>query len=48
MITITTDNYFQITAGLDFSTLPDALKKGHELALMASNNGTDWSPYHSD
>lgn len=44
---ITIQNYFQKTAGIDFSRENEALRKGHEFTLKASTNGTDWTPYAS-
>jgi hypothetical protein len=44
---ITIDNYFNKIAKTDFSTLPEALKKGNEFVLKATNNGSSWTSYHS-
>lgn len=44
---ITIDNYFNKANKLDFSSFPDALKKGHEFILKATNNGSSWVSYHS-
>lgn len=42
---ITIDNYFnKIT---DLSTYPEALQKGHEFVLKATNKGTNWMSYHN-
>ncbi|MFN8291013.1 MAG: hypothetical protein U0U70_12220 [Chitinophagaceae bacterium] len=44
---ITIDNYVNKVNALDLSSLPDALKKGHEFVLKATNNGSSWVSYHS-
>lgn len=44
---ITIDNYFNKIAEIDFSVFPDALKKGHEFVLKATNNGSSWTSYHA-
>lgn len=44
---ITIDNYFDKSSEIDFSALPDALKKGHELVVKATNDGASWTSYHS-
>lgn len=44
---ITTDNYFNEIGKVDFSALPDALKKGSEFIIKATNNGASWTAYHS-
>lgn len=44
---ITIDNYFNKIAKTDFSSLPEALKKGNEFVLKATNNGSSWTSYHS-
>lgn len=44
---ITIDNYFNKVNSLDFSSYPDALKKGHEFVQKATNNGSSWVSYHS-
>lgn len=44
---ITIDNYFNKIAKTDFTSLPEALKKGNEFVLKATNNGSSWSSYHS-
>ena len=40
---ITTKNYFDRTAGIDFDNLPEALAKGHALVSGAAQN--DWEHY---
>jgi hypothetical protein len=44
---ITIDNYFNIVPQINFSTLPDALQKGHEFILKGSKNGASWTFYSS-
>ncbi len=44
---ITIDNYFNKTGSFDLKSLPEALKKGHEFVLKATNNGASWVSYHS-
>lgn len=44
---ITIDNYFNKVNTLDFSSFPDALKKGHEFVSKATGNGSSWVSYHS-
>lgn len=44
---ITIANYFSEINRVDFSSFPDALKKGHEFLLKATSDGASWSSYHS-
>lgn len=44
---ITINNYFQEIQNVDFSVLPEALKKGHEFVLKVTSNGASWDNYHS-
>lgn len=44
---ITIDNYFHKTPELNFSQLPEALRKGHEFILKGSKNGASWTFYSS-
>jgi hypothetical protein len=44
---ITTSNYFDKISAIDFSVLPEALKKGHEFILKGSGNGSSWTFYSS-
>jgi len=44
---ITIDNYFNKANTIDFSSFPDALKKGHEFVTKATANGSSWVSYHS-
>ena len=44
---IATNNYFTHVNNIDFSSLPEAFKKGHEFLVKATNNGESWSSYQS-
>jgi hypothetical protein len=44
---ITIDNYFHKITDIDFSILPEALRKGHEFILKGSKNGESWTFYSS-
>src|SRR5688572_4018367 len=44
---IATNNYFKHVDTIDFSSLPEAFKKGHEFLVKATNNGESWSSYQS-
>lgn len=44
---IATNNYFKKVDEIDFSSLPDAFKKGHEFLVKATNNGESWTSYQS-
>lgn len=39
---ISRTNYFEATKKIDFSKVPESLKKAHEYVLKASRNGTNW------
>jgi hypothetical protein len=43
----TIDNYYNKTELLDFSVLPETLKKGHEFVLKVTKDGSSWASYHS-
>lgn len=43
----TAGNYYEKVSTVDFSKLPEAIRKGHEFVNKATNNGGDWSNYHS-
>ena len=43
----TPDNYYAKIKDIDFSSLPEVLRKGHEFADKVSNNGSDWANYHA-
>lgn len=40
------NNYYSRVSDIDFSTFPEALKKGHELVNKTTHNGKDWSAYN--
>src|SRR5258706_7936998 len=44
---IATNNYFTHVNNIDFSSLPEAFKKGHEFLVKATNNGESWTTYQS-
>ena len=44
---ITIDNYFHEIRNVDFSVLPEALKKSHEFVLKVTNSGASWDNYHA-
>lgn len=44
---ITIDNYFNEIGKVDLSALPEAIKKGSEFVIKATNNGASWTAYHS-
>jgi hypothetical protein len=44
---ITINNYFHKITDIDFSILPEALRKGHEFILKGSKNGESWTFYSS-
>jgi hypothetical protein len=44
---INAENYYSKTSGIDFSTLPPALKKGHEFVDKVTQNGSSWDNYNS-
>ena len=44
---ITDKNYHDIFPTIDFSALPEALRKGHELVKKVTNNGAHWDTYHA-
>jgi hypothetical protein len=44
---ITHQNYHDIFSTIDFSKLPEALRKGHEFVKKVTNNGSHWDNYHS-
>jgi DNA-binding protein H-NS len=44
---IATNNYFTYVNNIDFSSLPEAFKKGHEFLVKATNNGENWTSYQS-
>lgn len=44
---LTTTNYFNQIKKIDFTSLPDALKKGHEFVVKATSNGDSWNSYQT-
>jgi archaellum biogenesis ATPase FlaH len=44
---ITANNYFNEVERIGVDTLPETLKKGHDLVVKSTNNGTSWSNYQS-
>lgn len=42
---ITTHNYYNSIASIDFATLPTALQKGNEFVDKATSNGKSWDVY---
>jgi archaellum biogenesis ATPase FlaH len=44
---ITANNYFNEVERIGVETLPETLKKGHDLVVKSTNNGTSWSNYQS-
>jgi hypothetical protein len=44
---ITHKNYHDIISTIDFSKLPEALRKGHEFVKKVTNNGSHWDNYHA-
>src|SRR6266498_2408387 len=44
---IATNNYFKQIDSIDFSSLPEAFKKGHEFLVRATDNGNSWTSYQS-
>ncbi len=44
---ITTENYNEETRTINFSMLPEALRKGHEFIKKVTGNGAHWDNYHS-
>ncbi|HMX00863.1 MAG TPA: hypothetical protein PKL56_15955 [Cyclobacteriaceae bacterium] len=44
---ITASNYFEEVERIGVSTLPETLKKGHDLVVKSTSNGTNWGNYHN-
>src|SRR6478736_25775 len=44
---ITASNYFVEVERIGINTLPETLKKGHDLVVKSTSNGTNWSTYQS-
>jgi hypothetical protein len=41
----TKNNYYTKTGNIEFSSLPEALRKGHEFVDKVTNKGSNWNPY---
>jgi hypothetical protein len=44
---ITVQNYHDKIASIDFGTMPEALRKGHEFVTKVTSNGAHWDNYHA-
>ncbi|HYC29497.1 MAG TPA: hypothetical protein VEB42_11780, partial [Chitinophagaceae bacterium] len=44
---ITVNNYHDKIAKVDFSSMPEAIRKGHEFVKKVTNNGANWDTYHA-
>lgn len=44
---ITVNNYHDKIAKVDFSSMPEAIRKGHEFVKKVTNNGANWDNYHA-
>lgn len=44
---INQSNYYTIASQTDFTSLPEALKKGHDFVAKATENGQTWNAYYS-
>ncbi|MBS1586499.1 MAG: hypothetical protein JSS82_13240 [Bacteroidetes bacterium] len=44
---ITVNNYHDKIAKVDFSTMPEAIRKGHEFVKKVTSNGASWDNYHA-
>jgi hypothetical protein len=44
---ITINNYFEEVPKTRPDTFPETLKKGHDLVMRSTSNGTSWANYHS-
>jgi hypothetical protein len=44
---ITANNYFEEVERIGVSTLPETLKRGHDLVVKSTSNGTNWDNYQS-
>ena len=43
----TAENYYSSTSKIDFSSLPEALRKGHAFVDKVTGNGAEWTNYHN-
>jgi hypothetical protein len=44
---ITASNYFIEVERIGVETLPETLKKGHDLVVKSTSNGTNWANYQT-
>ncbi len=44
---ITANNYHDKISQVDFSTMPEAIRKGHEFVKKITDNGAHWNNYHA-
>lgn len=44
---ITASNYFEEVERIGVNTLPETLRKGHDLVVRSTSNGSNWSNYQS-
>jgi hypothetical protein len=44
---ITTNNYFQKIQNINIKALPEPLRKGHDLVVKSTANGTNWNNYQA-
>jgi hypothetical protein len=44
---ITANNYFNEVERIGVETLPETLRKGHDLVIKSTNNGASWSNYQN-
>ncbi len=44
---ININNYFRETESLNFKAMPEAIQKGHDYVVKATNNGENWNAYRS-
>ena len=45
MTAITIDNYFDQVERIGIATLPETLRKGHDLVVKSTSNGSNWNNY---
>lgn len=45
---ITTDNYYEVYNSIDHSTIPESLKKSHQLVNRMTEKAGGWNQYHSN
>ncbi|MFM2224283.1 MAG: hypothetical protein RJA07_485 [Bacteroidota bacterium] len=44
---INISNYYSVTKNIDFNSLPEIIRKGHEFVNRTTHNGSDWSAYNT-